>query len=394
MDESYRYWLAAFQHMVGTKKYSQVALVERIKEVAPNVRVTKGHLNAVYKERKGRGGKTFKASIELQAAIAKAYDFDYLEFLKAGQKILTSERSFEKTVEKRGTQDESSQYIPLYPEWSSEDLQGFEISDFDQKIEDYISSVHDDHSRYASLIGNRIKAVAQNRNHLELERIRLLSILEASTDAIKVNRAEDKVVTYENQAYKRLIGKSLLWKPCPGLCGDPDEECYVDEVRIKGHSVHMIREWGGSWYEIVASPINKDGVLHSVVAVIRDISQHYSKSKSASHANARLEQLLTHTSETVNFFDENKKMIGSTFHHVIEGIERPTDLNSFILYAGNLFHGVNEAYEKLRSIYKEKENCEFTTTHKITGKEWLIKGNPVFDKDEFIGIVIVSREVG
>ena len=329
----------------------------------------------------------------MQAAIAKAYDFDYLGFLKAGQKILSSKHSFDKIAEKTSIPDESSQYIPLYPEWSAEDLQGFEISDLDQKIEEYISIVHDDHSRYASLIANRIKAVAKNRNQIELERIRLLSILEASTDAIKVNRAEDKVVIYENQAYKRLIGRSLLWKPCPGLCGDPNEECYVDEVRIKGRSVHMIREWNGKWYEIVANPLNKDGTLHSVVAVIRDITAHYSKSKAASHANARLDQLLNITSDTVNFFDENKQMIGSTFHHVIEGVERPTDLNSFILYAGHIFHGVNEAYEKLLRIYGEREECEFTAIHKITANEWLIKGSPVYDQDEFIGIMIVSREV-
>jgi PAS domain-containing protein len=393
MDESYRYWLAAFQHMVETKKFTQVALVERIKEVAPTVRVTKGHLNAVYKERKGRG-KPFKASIELQAAIAKAYDFDYLEFLKAGQKILNSQRSLDKTAGKSGIPDELSQYIPLYPEWSAEDFKDFEISDFDQKIEEYISIVHDDHSRYASLIGNRIKAVAKNRNQIELERIHLLSILEASTDAIKVNRADDKVVIYENQAYKRLIGRSLLWKPCPGLCGDPDDECYVDEVRIKGSSVHTIREWNGRWYEIIANPINKDGILHSVVAVIRDTTKHYSKSKAASHANARLDRLLNITSDTVNFFDENKQMTGSTFHHVIEGVERPHDLNSFIIYAGHLFHGVNEAYEKLLRIYTQKEESEFTAVHKISGNRWLIKGSPVYDQDEFIGIMIVSRELG
>ena len=392
MDESYRYWLAAFQQMIGTKKYTQVALVERIKEVAPNVRVTKGHLNAVYKERKGRGGKPFKASIELQAAIAKAYDFDYLEFLKAGQKILSSNRTYDTTVGKSNTPEVSSQYIPLSPEWSAEELQDFEISELDQKIEEYISTVHDDHSRYASLIANRIKAVAKNRNQIELERIRLLSILEASNDAIKVNRAEDKVVIYENQAYKRLIGKSLLWKPCPGLCGEPDEECYVDEVRIKGHSVHTIRKWNDRWYEIVANPINKDGTLHSVVAVIRDITEHYSRSKAASNANARLEQLLHLTSDTVNFFDENKQMIGSTFHHVIEDHERPTDLNSFILYAGHLFHGVNEAHEKLRRVYLDKQECEFNSINKATGNEWLIKASPVFDKEEFIGIMIVSRE--
>lgn len=392
MDESYRYWLAAFQHMVGTKKYSQVVLVERIKEVAPHVRLTKGHLNAVYKERVGRGGKTIKASIELQAAIARAYDFDYMEFLKAGQKIINSNNALEETVEKSRTPEASSRYISLHPDWSAEDLKDIEISDFDEKIEEYVSTVHDDHSRYASLISNRIKVVAKNRNQVELERIHLQSILEASSDAIKVNRADDKVVIYENQAYKRLIGRSLLWKPCPGLCGEPDGDCYVDEVRIKGRTVHQIKEWSGKWYEIIADPIIKDGVLHAVVAVIRDITPHYSRSRAASDAESRLKQFLSATSETVNFFDENKQMVGATVHHVIENVERPTDLNSFILYAGHLFHGVGEAYEKLRTIYKDKKECEFMAINKATEAEWLIKASPVYDKDEFIGIMIVSRE--
>lgn len=392
MYESYRYWLAAFQHLIGTKRYSQVALVERIKEVAPEVRITKGHLNAVYKERVGREGKVFKASVELQVAIAKAYDYDYLEFLKAGQAILSSNNFPGESGKKSRTPNESSRYIPLYPDWSTEDLKELEIPDFDQKIEDYINTVYDDHSRYASLIANRLRAVVKNRNQIELERIHLQSILEASSDAIKVNRADDKVVTYENQAYRRLIGRSLLWKPCPGLCGEPDEECYVDEVRIKGHAVHMIREWSGRWYEINAAPINKDGVLHSVVAIIRDITKHYSRSRAASQANARLTHLLNHTSDTMNFFDENKQMIGSTFHHVVEDVERPTDLNSFILYAGNLFHGVEVAYEKLRQIYRDHKKCEFTSINKVTGNEWLINASPIFDKEEFIGIMIVSRE--
>ena len=107
MDESYRYWLAAFQHMIGTKKYSQVALVEKIKEVSPTVRVSKGHLNAVYKERTGRAGKPFKASAELQAAIAKAFDYEYLDFLKAGQKIISSNDSLNATVEKKKLVDTS-----------------------------------------------------------------------------------------------------------------------------------------------------------------------------------------------------------------------------------------------------------------------------------------------
>ncbi len=392
MDESYRYWLAAFQHMVGTKKYTQVALVERIKEVAPQVRITKGHLNAVYKERLGRGGKTFKASTELQAAIAKAYDFDYLEFLKVGQKILSSTNSLEETSEKNRSAAESSGSVPVYPEWSAEELKDFEISDFDQKIENYLSTVHDDHIRYASLIANRVRAVAKNRNQIELERRRLQTIIEASSDAIKVNRADDKVVIYENQAYKRLIGRSLLWKPCPGLCGEKGEECYVDKVRITGRQVGSIRQWNGRWYEIVANPIYKDGTLHSVVAIIRDITEHYSKSLAASQANSRLRHLLNHTSETINFFDENRQMIGSTFHHVLDDVERPTDLNSFILYAGNLFHGVNEAYEKLRGIYQDHQACEFTSINKVTGNEWVIKASPVFDKEDFIGVMIISKE--
>ena len=392
MDESYRYWLAAFQHMVGTKKYSQVALVERIKEVAPHIRITKGHLNAVYKERVGRGGKTFKASTELQAAIAKAYDFEYLEFLKAGQKIISRNNSIEETPEKNKNQAESTGSLPLYQEWSAEDLKVNDISDFDQKIEDYITTVQDDHIRYASLIANRVRTVAKNRNQIELERRRLQSIIEASSDAIKVNRADDKVVIYENQAYKRLIGRSLLWKPCPGLCGEKGEECYVDEVRITGRSVGVIRQWNGRWYEIVADPINKDGTLHSVVAIIRDITEHYSRSRAASHANSRLHHLLGNTSETINFFDENRQMIGSTSHHILDDVERPTDLNSFVLYAGNLFHGVSEAYEKLRRIYQDHKACEFTSINKVTGNEWVIKASPVFDKEEFIGIMVISRE--
>jgi len=63
-----------------------------------------------------------------------------------------------------------------------------------------------------------------------------------------------------------------------------------------------------------------------------------------------------------NVFDEKKQMVGSTFHHVIEVTERPTDLNSFILYAGNLFHGVTESYEKLLQIYRDHQESRFTAT--------------------------------
>lgn len=393
MDDSYRYWLAAFQHMVGTKKYSQVVLVEKIKEAAPSVRITKGHLNAVYKERIGRGGKPFKASLELQEAIAKVYGFDHLEFLQAGKKIISSNNRLVEEATSPDLVDESHRSMPLYQEWENEDLNNVEPAEFDQRIEEYVTTVKDDLGRYARFVADRIKQITKNRNHIEQERTQLQSIIEASSDAIKVNRADDKVVIYENQAYKRLIGRSLLWKACPGLCGEAGEECYVDEVKIKGRSVHSIRNWNDRWYETVANPINKGGVLHSVVAVIRDITEHYSRSLLASHTNSRLQYLLNLTSDTVNFFDEKKLMVGSTFHHVIEDTERPTDLNSFILYAGNLFHGVTEAYEKLLKIYRDHQECIFTATHKITGNEWLIKASPIFDQEVFIGIVIVSSEV-
>ena len=392
MDDSYRYWLAAFQHMIGTKKYSQVALVEKIKEVAPSVRITKGHLNAVYKERVGRGGKQFKASLELQEAIAKVYGFDHLEFLQAGKKIISSNNRLVEEAAVPDMDDESHRIMPLYQDWTHDDLNEIEPAEFDQKIEEYVVTVKDDLGRYARFVADRIKQISKSRNQIEQERIQLQSIIEASSDAIKVNRAEDKVVIYENQAYKRMIGRSLLWKACPGLCGDPDEHCYVDAVRIKGRSVHSIRNWNDRWYEIVANPINKGGVFHSVVAVIRDITEHYSRSLLASHANSRLQYLLNLTSDTVNFFDENKQMVGSTFHHVIEDAERPADLNSFILYAGNIFHGVTEAYQKLLQIYRDQQETRFTATNKITGKEWAIKASPIFDREVFIGIVIVSNE--
>jgi len=103
--------------------------------------------------------------------------------------------------------------------------------------------------------------------------------------------------------------------------------------------------------------------------------------------------LLNMTSDTVNFFDENRQMVGSTLHHIIEDAERPTDLNSFILYAGNLFHGVTDAHEKLQQIYRDHQEVRFTATSKITGNGWLIKACPIFDREDFIGIVVVSREV-
>ena len=393
MDDSYRYWLSAFQHLIGTKKYTQVALVEKIKEVAPDTRITKGHLNAVYKERTGREGKKFKASLELQEAVAKAYGFDYLDFLKIGQKIIADNNSIEENAVNGNSSVPPNQLMPLHSEWSAEDLNTLSTSDFDQRIEEYNSRINADFSRYARSITNRIKEISKNRNLIDQERIQLQSIIEASSDAIKVNRADDKVVIYENQAYKRLVGRSLLWKHCPGLCGEPDEVCYVSKVRVKGRSVHTIRKWNDKWYEIVADPINKDGILHAVVAVIRDITDHYDHSFKASNANARLRYLLENTSDTVNFFDEHKQMVGATSHHVIEGLERPTDLNSFILYAGHLFNGVSEAYDKLHQIYRDHKESEFTVTNKATTKEWLIKASPVFDQRQFIGIVIVSREL-
>ena len=134
--------------------------------------------------------------------------------------------------------DESHRSLHLYHEWEHEDLNDIEPAEFDQKIEEYVVTVKDDLGRYARFVADRIKQITKNRNQIEQERIQLQSIIESSSDAIKVNRAEDKVVIYENQAYKRLIGRSLLWKVCPGLCGEAGEDCYVDAVKIKGRSVH------------------------------------------------------------------------------------------------------------------------------------------------------------
>jgi PAS domain-containing protein len=393
MDETYKYWLATFQHMIGTKKYSQITLVEKIKELDLGIRVTKGHLNAVYKERSGRGNKKIKASLDLQEAIARVYGLNHLEFLHAGQQILSNGNPLEKSSDESGVLDETGPANPLYKEWSVEDLKALSVDGFDQKIEEYTVKVQDGLIQHAGYFINRVRTIAKTRNQTEQERIRLLSIIEASSDAIKVNRADDKVVTYENQAYKRLIGRSLLWKPCPGLCGETGEECYVDEVKVTGHAVHTIRKWNGRWYEIVANPINKDGVLHSVVAVIRDISGHYTKSLESNHNKALLQSLLSLTSDTVSIFDESRQMVGATSHHHVEDVERPTDLNSFILYAGNLFHGITEAYEKLNQVYRDHRECEFDAVNKRSGKTWRFKATPVFDQEEFIGIMITSREV-
>lgn len=392
MDDSYRFWLAAFQHMIGTKKYSQVALVEKIKEVAPSVRITKGHLNAVYKQRAGRGGKLFKASLELQEAIAKAYGFSYLEFLRAGERIISNNNQLVEDAARVQSPEEPQRNISRAPDWS-EDLNHIGIAEFDQNIEGYTSAIKDDLTKHASVIANHIKAIARNRNAIEQERIQLQSIIEASSDAIKVNRVEDKVVVYENQAYKRLIGRSLLWKSCPGMCGETDEGCYVDEVRVKGRSVHSIRKWNDNWYEIVADPIIKDGILHSVVSVIRDITEHYSKSRAVSKTNCRLQYLLNYTSDSVAFFDENKQLVGSTVHYIVDTVERPTDLNSFILYAGNIWDGVAEAHEVFRQIYRDHKECSLTMTSRATGNEWQIKASPVFDQHNFIGIMIVGNEI-
>lgn len=393
MDETYKYWLAAFQHMIGTKRYSQITLVEKIKELHPDIRVTKGHLNAVYKERSGRGNKKVKASLDLQEAIAQVYGLNHLEFLHAGQQILGNKNPFERISNDSGLVDETEPVNPLYKEWSVEDLKVLSVDGFDQKIEEYTIKVQEGMIQHAGYFINRVRTISKTRNQAEQERIRLLSIIEASSDAIKVNRADDKVVTYENQAYKRLIGKSLLWKPCPGLCGETGEECYVDEVKVSGHTVHTIRKWNDRWYEIVANPINKDGVLHSVVAVIRDISGHYTKSKKSNHNKARLQSLLSLSSDTIIFFDENRQVVGATHHHHVEDAERPTDLNSFILYAGNLFNGVTEEYEKLNQIYRDHLECEFDAVNKGSGKTWRVKAIPVFDQEEFIGIMVVSSEV-
>ena len=77
----------------------------------------------------------------------------------------------------------------------------------------------------------------------------------------------------------------------------------------------------------------------------------------------------------------------------MEDVERPTDLNSFILYAGNLFHGVTEAYEKLNQVYRDHLKCEFEAVNKRSGKTWCVKATPVFDQEEFIDMMIVSCEI-
>lgn len=393
MDESYRYWLAAFQHMIGTKKYSQVALVEKIKEVAPTIRITKGHLNAIYKERASRGGKIIRASLELQEAIARVYGFNHFEFMEIGKDFIGSNTYLEESAVRSIAPDNSHSRIPHSTDLTYEDLNNIEPSEFDQKIENYVTTVKDDLGRSARFVAEKIKLITNNRNQIEQERKQLQSLIEASSDAIKVNRAKDKVVIYENQSYRRLIGRSLLWKPCPGLCGEPGEKCYVEAVEKSGYTVHTIREWNNRWYEIVADPIKRDGILYAVVAVIRDITEHYSHSLKASRTESRLQNLLNSISDSVVIFDENRKIVGITSHHIIEDVERPTDLNSFILYAGKRFYGVEEAFDRLNQVYRDQKECEFTTSHRLTKKEWLVKASPVFDQEAFIGIKIVSKEL-
>lgn len=392
MDESYRFWLAAFQHMIGTKKYSQVALVEKIKEVAPSIRITKGHLNTIYKERTGKGGKIIRASLELQEAIANVYGFNHFEFMEVGKDLIGSKNHLEESAVRSGAPHNSHPPVPSYTDLTFEDLNDAEPAEFDQKIEDYVTTVKDDLGRSARFVAEKIKLITKNRNQIEQERKQLQSIIEASSDAIKVNRAKDKVVIYENQAYRRLIGRSLLWKPCPGLCGEPGEKCYVEGVSARGHTLHSIREWNNRWYEIVADPIKRDGILYAVVAVIRDITEHYSHSLKASRTQSRLQNLLDDISDSVVMFDENRQIVGITSHHLIDNVERPTDLNSFILYAAKRFSGVEKAYDLFNQVYRDQKECEFATSHKLTGKKWLVKASPVFDQKAFIGIKIVSRE--
>ncbi len=393
MDESYKYWLVAFQQMIGTKKYSQVALVEKIKERAPGVRISKGHLNAVYKERKGRDDRKIKASLDLQGAISSVYGLSYLDFLKYGQQIVNRDFLEVKPETKPGQDEIKSEITSSYAELSTDDFRNSSITEIDQMVDEYTSKVQDDFSRYAKNITSQMKAIVRSRHHIDKERVQLLSILEASSDAIKVNRATDKVILYENQAYRRMIGRSLLGVTCPGLCGEDKERCYVDEVKVKGRSVYQVREWSGRYFEIVANPIFKNGLLHSVVSIIRDITAHYNKGLSSSKSNARLQTLLDYTNDTINFFDENKQMVGATAHHNMTGVERPKDLYSFILYAGKLFEGVTEAYELLLKLYRDHNDVEFKVIQKHTREEWEIKAQSIFDSEQFIGIMIISREL-
>lgn len=385
MYKNYRYWLAALQYLVGTKRYSQVALVERVKEIAPKMRLSTGHLNAVYKERKGRDDKRIKAGVDLQEALARAYGLNYMEFIKIGQEIVEKE-TFQEAKENK------VDVVPLYEELTDDGLQNVAIDDFDEKIEEYSLKIQQGLYQNVNQIINSAKKIAQNRNQIEKVRIQLQSILEAASDAIKVNRISDKVILYENQAYKRMIGRSLLGKPCPGLCGERQRECYVDEVKITGRSVYKIEEWNNRWYEVAANPISNEGLPYSVVTVIRDITVHYIKTLAAKHADARLRTLIGYTSDTVNFFDANKQMVNSTMHHQVDELERPTDLNSFILYSTYLFDGVAEIHPLILKLYSDYKNFESIVIHKKTGKEWNVRVNAVFSQDEFVGIIIVSRE--
>jgi len=88
MEDAYIYWLAAFQHKVKKKQYTQIELVDKIKEEAPGVKCTKGHLNAVYKARTNKRGQETRASSDLQQAIAKCYDCNYMEFIGIGRSIV------------------------------------------------------------------------------------------------------------------------------------------------------------------------------------------------------------------------------------------------------------------------------------------------------------------
>jgi len=385
MDKTYRYWLAAFQFFVGSKRYSQVALVERVKELAPSIRLSTGHLNAVYRERKGRDDKKIKAGADLQEAVAKAYDLNYLEFLKLGQEIVEKE-TFE------GKKENNIDVTTPVQILTNDGLQNINVDDFTEKFEENALKVQEVLYQQINHLINGTKTISNNRNQLEKERIQLQSILEATSDAIKVNRISDKVVLYENQAYKRLIGGSLLGKSCPGLCGETQNECYVDEVKVTGRTVYKIQEWDNRWYEIVANPIMREGLPYSAVTVIRDITVHHTKRLAAKHSEARLQNLMNYTHDRVTFFDANKQIVTSTTHYNIDGLERPTDLNSFILYVSHLFDGATEAYSLLMNIYCDYKDIEFSVFLKETGNEWKSKANAVFSDDEFIGIVIITRE--
>lgn len=257
-EDTYQLWLSAFKHMISRKVMTQVALVSKIKEIAPDDACEKGHINAVYKERPRRDRKTgnmvpTRASSELQEAISRAFGYSHIEFLELGRRI------------KEG--------LPLTPKKEDDDIKEDLDKELSEKI--LIGPTHFVDPDHVVAAAHNLTAAVQSlavQSRRDLDRKHwwkeLFDMLPTPALVIK-----DDIVIHQNRE-SIILGVSTGHKLCDKCVVDncDKDSCALTMAKETENSATSTCEINGKKVGITARPFRHNGhhyillIAHSCTA--------------------------------------------------------------------------------------------------------------------------------